>query len=121
MLHSNRLREGYMARGNASGRRVKAADVPIIIGMIARGDRHHDIAAWFGFNQGRIAETQGGIFGPPQTSPGLKLPPKRPPGLKGQKLRDEISSALTRLNAGDSAGGIAKLQDAIKRYDADEV
>jgi hypothetical protein len=48
-----------MARGNTSGRRVKAADVPFIIGMIARGDRHHDIAAWFGLNQGRIAETQG--------------------------------------------------------------
>jgi hypothetical protein len=120
MLDSNRTREDYMARGNASGRRVKAADVPIIIGMIARGDRHHDIAAWFGFNQGRIAETQGGKYGPPQTNPGLRLPPKGPPGLKGQKLRDAANSALSRLNAGDNAGGIAKLQDAIKCYDADE-
>jgi hypothetical protein len=109
-----------MARGNTSGRRVKAADVPFIIGMIARGDRHHDIAAWFGLNQGRIAETQGGKYGPPQTSPGLALPPKGSPGLKGQRLRDAANLVLSRLNAADNAGGIAKLQDAIKRYDADE-
>jgi hypothetical protein len=88
--------------------------------MIARGDRHHDVAAWFGFNQGRIAETQGGKYGPPETSPGLKLPPKGSHGLKGQRLRDAINSVLSCLNAGDNAGGIAKLQDAIKRYDADE-
>ncbi len=109
-----------MARGYASGVSVKAADIQIIIGMIARGDRHHDIAAWFGLNQGRIADTQEGKYGPPQTVPGIKLPPKGPPGLKGRRLRDAIDSALSRLNAGDIAGGIAKLQDAVKRYDADE-
>jgi hypothetical protein len=67
-----------MARRDASGITVKAADIPIIIGMIARGDRHHDIAAWFGLNQGRIADTQDGKYGPPPTGPGLKLPQKGP-------------------------------------------
>ncbi|WP_244598627.1 hypothetical protein [Rhizobium tubonense] len=28
--------------------------------MVARNDRHHDIAAWFGVNQGRIAEVISG-------------------------------------------------------------
>jgi hypothetical protein len=110
-----------MAQGNASGRRVKAADVPIIMGMIGRGDRHHDIAAWFGLNQGRIKDTQDGAYGPAQTSPGTKLPPKGSPGIKGRLLRDEASSVLSRLKAGDVAGAIAKLQEAVGRYDADEV
>jgi hypothetical protein len=114
------MKEGRMARGDASGITVTPADIPIIIGMIARGDRHHDIAAWFGLNQGRIADTQAGKYGPPQTDPGLKLPPKGPPGVKGRELREAINSALSRLSAGDNAGGIAKLQDAIERYDADE-
>jgi len=48
-----------MARAAASGRRLTPADASIIKGMIARGDRHHDIAAWFGVNQGRIAEVNG--------------------------------------------------------------
>ena len=109
-----------MARGDASGISVKTADIPTIIGMIARGDRHLDIAAWFGLNQGRIADAQDGKYGPPQTVPGLKLPPKGPPGPKGRELREAINSALARFTTGDNAGGIAKLQDAIERYDADE-
>ena len=31
-------------------------DVSIIKGMLLRGDRQHDIAAWYGVNGGRIAE-----------------------------------------------------------------
>ena len=34
-----------MSRGKASGYILKRADAPIIMGMIARGDRDHDIAA----------------------------------------------------------------------------
>ncbi len=109
-----------MSRGDASGITVLPADVPVIIGMIARGDRHHDIAAWFGLNQGRIKDVQDGKYGPPQTVPGLTLPPKGPPGVKGQRLRDATVSALTRLNAGDIAGGIAALHKAIGVYNADE-
>ena len=100
-----------MARGDASGNVVNAADVPIIIGMIAHGDRQQDIAAWFGLNQARIPETQGGKFGPPQTVPSVKLPPKGPPGPKGRELREAINSALARFTAGDNAGGIAKGRD----------
>ena len=35
---------------------VKAANIATIIGMINRGDRHHDIAAWFGLVVGRLAK-----------------------------------------------------------------
>jgi hypothetical protein len=120
VLHSNRMREGYMTRGDASGITVTPDDVPIIIGMIARGDRHHDIAAWFGLNQGRIADAQAGKYGPPETTPGVKLPPKGPPGIKGRLLREEADLVLSRLNAGDVAGATAKFQEAISHYDADE-
>lgn len=83
-----------MSRADASGLRVAAADIPIIIGMVNRGDRRHDIAAWFGLNQGRIKNTQDGKYGPPHTTPGLALPPKGPPGIKGRRLREEIDKLL---------------------------
>jgi len=109
-----------MARGYASGISVKTADIPIIMGMISRGDRHHDIAAWFGLNQGRIADTQKGKYGPPQTSSGVKLPPRGAPGPKGQRLREALNVAIARFTSGDNTGGLAKLNEAIGHYDADE-
>lgn len=45
-----------MARAESSGVHLSAADAALIKGMLARGDRQHDIAAWFGVNGGRIAE-----------------------------------------------------------------
>lgn len=36
------------------------ADAAIVRGMLARGDRQHDVAAWFGVNGGRIAEIANG-------------------------------------------------------------
>jgi hypothetical protein len=50
-----------MARAEPSGITLTAADAAIIKGMLARGDRQHDIAAWFGVNPGRIAEIATGI------------------------------------------------------------
>ena len=43
-------------RAAPSGRRLNEARAALVKGMARRGDRHHDIAAWFGVNQGRIAE-----------------------------------------------------------------
>jgi hypothetical protein len=109
-----------MTRGDKSGITVHPADVPIIMGMIARGDRHHDIAAWFGLNQGRIADTQEGKYGPPETKAGIPLPPKGPPGIKGRELRAAATSVLGKLKAGDIAGAVARLEKAIAHYDANE-
>ena len=47
-------------RAQNSGIRLTAADAAIIKGMLARGDRQHDIAAWFGVNGGRIGEISTG-------------------------------------------------------------
>jgi hypothetical protein len=49
-----------MGRAQPSGITPNAADAAFIKGMLARGDRQHDIAAWFGVNPGRIAEIATG-------------------------------------------------------------
>jgi hypothetical protein len=41
-------------RAEPSGIALNGADAAIIKGMLARGDRQHDIAAWFGVNAGRV-------------------------------------------------------------------
>ena len=39
---------------------IDAPDAAVVKGMLSRGDRQHDIAAWFGVNGGRIAEIHSG-------------------------------------------------------------
>lgn len=43
-------------RAAPSGMTLNQRDAAIVKGMLARGDRQHDIAAWFGVNGGRVAE-----------------------------------------------------------------
>ena len=107
-----------MARGKASGYSLKMRDVPIIMGMVARGDRDHDIAAWFGVNQGRIAEAKDGKFGMAAAAPAKDLPPKGPPGIKGRHLREAVEKALGALEAGSDPTAILKA--ARREYDKDE-
>lgn len=109
-----------MAAGK-SGLSLGKADIPLVLGMVARGDRKHDIAAWFGVNQGRIAEAEDGKYGAPPATPGEQLPPKGPPGLKGRRLRAAVQEALGRLGSGDVAGAKAALEAGEKEYDADEI
>ena len=47
-------------RAKPSGRILTEENVKIIKGMLQRGDRQHDIAAWFGVNGGRVAEVASG-------------------------------------------------------------
>lgn len=113
-----------MAKGKISGYRLTAADASVVKGMIARKDRDHDIAAWFGVNQGRIAEVKDGTkFGSVLISSG-PLPPKGPPGVKGRRLRASTGEILEILATKGSAGvpdAVEKLKLAIKRYDEAEI
>lgn len=43
-------------RAAPSGVTLNQRDAAVVKGMLARGDRQHDIAAWFGVNGGRVAE-----------------------------------------------------------------
>lgn len=71
-----------MTRAAISGRRLSLEDASLVKGMIARGDRHHDIAAWFGVNQGRIAEVNDGHLHPTApTASADQLPPPEPYSL----------------------------------------
>lgn len=66
-------------RAEPSGLALTAQDAALIRGMIARGDRHHDIAAFFGVNQGRIAEVREATrFSGVPSAEADELPPKGP-------------------------------------------
>ena len=47
-------------RARSSGIRLTKSDAAVVKGMLRRGDRQHDIAAWFGVNGGRIGEIATG-------------------------------------------------------------
>lgn len=47
-------------RAEPSGIILTQEDAAIAKGMLSRGDRQHDVAAWFGVNGGRIAEIATG-------------------------------------------------------------
>ena len=78
-------------RAEPSGLKLTASDAALIRGMVRRGDRHHDIAAFFGVNQGRVAEIKDGT-----RFPGIpaadeeELPPQGPymtPKVAGMENR----------------------------------
>jgi hypothetical protein len=86
--------------------------------MVARGDKDHDIAAWFGVNQGRIAEVKAGEYGVEAQK--TDLPPRGSPGPKGQRVRAAIDRAIEKLDAGDLDGAKGTLKEAADRYDKNE-
>ncbi len=66
-------------RAEPSGLVLNEWDAALIRGMLNRGDRHHDIAAFFGVNQGRVAEIKTGSRLPGvQAADAGDLPPKGP-------------------------------------------
>jgi hypothetical protein len=103
-----------------SGYRLEPDDIPIVRGMILRNDRRHDIAAWFGVNQGRIPGAENGDYGNVDPAPAEELPPSGPPGIKGRRLRDAIEEYQRLMAKGDAAGATAALVAGAKAYDTDE-
>ena len=82
---------GYRAK--ASGIVLTADDAAIAKGMLIRGDRQHDIAAWFGVNPGRIAEIATGFrFTPVEPIQAEELP--RPGPYPAGKAAVAAISAL---------------------------
>jgi hypothetical protein len=107
-------------RARASGLSLTNHDAAIVEAMIARGDRDHDIAGWFGVNGGRIAGVKSGEHGPLSPADPKDMPPAGSPGPKARKLRFAVQVALDALTA-DGAGAvpaiIERLQKAIERFD----
>ncbi len=66
-------------RALPSGIVLTKGDAKIVKGMLLRGDRQHDIAAWFGVNGGRIGEIASGqTFRNLEPAPQQFLPPPGP-------------------------------------------
>jgi hypothetical protein len=95
-------------------------DAKIAIGMLARGDNQHDVAAWFGENQARIVEASQGKFGTTEAAPASELPPKGAPGIKGRRLRAFVDKAVAALEAGDANAALGHLRAGMDRYDKHE-
>jgi hypothetical protein len=109
-----------MSRGKASGYTLTKADAAIVLAMQARGDRDHDIAAWFGVNQGRVAEVKDGKFGSVALADPNSLPPTGASGVKGKRLRAVVEHALTLLKSEDIAAATSALESGVARYDKNE-
>jgi hypothetical protein len=68
-----------MLKAKSSGIRLDKDDAAIVKGMLARGDRQHDVAAWFGVNGGRIGEiSTGAKFADVKPADPSALPPPGP-------------------------------------------
>jgi hypothetical protein len=98
--------EGVMRyRAPASGIALSEEDAAIVKGMLARGDRQHDIAAWFGVNGGRIAEIATGLkFRSVAAATPEQLPEPGPylSGREAAQLRDALAKARRALDAAES-------------------
>jgi hypothetical protein len=95
-------------RAKASGVVLDETDAAIVKGMIARGDRQHDIAAWFGVNSGRIAEIACGTKFRSVTAAELEaLPPPGPyqSGRESAVMRDALAKAKAALERAEALLG----------------
>jgi hypothetical protein len=96
-------------RALPSGNNLTTQDAAVIKAMLARGDRQHDIAAWFGVNGGRIAEiSTGQRFSWVKAADGT-LPPPGP--YMNARQAAEAQAALVEVRAALAAAerAIAKL------------
>jgi hypothetical protein len=85
--------------------------------MAARGDKHHDIAAYFGENQARVAEVLSGeMFGTLSAASSDELPPKGAPGVKGKRLVAHVEKALAALAKGNTEDAVSTLKAGLDRW-----
>lgn len=97
-------------RANPSGIHLNENDAAVVKGMIARGDRQHDIAAWFGVNGGRIAEiATGRKFRGVMPEQFANLPPPGP-----YPAGREVAIVLQALTHAKEA--ILSAEVAVRRY-----
>ncbi|WP_105435674.1 hypothetical protein [Neorhizobium tomejilense] len=99
---------------------LSSNDAKIIIGMVARGDDQHHVAAWFGENQGRVADALAGKYGTTEAAGKDQLPPSGAPGMKGRRLRSKVTKAIEALEAGDSRAALSLLKEGIANFNKNE-
>lgn len=85
-------------RAQPSGITLTSKDASIVKAMLARGDRQHDIAAWFGVNGGRIGEiATGARYGWAEPASEAELPPRGP--YPAGRVAIEAMAALAAAKA----------------------
>jgi hypothetical protein len=97
-----------MARAEPAGIQLTAKDAGVIKGMIKRGDRLQDIAAWFGVNQARISEIKDRKkFGSVEATV-EGLPPAGPYGSASGRTTAKVIKALE-----DTAAALDLAKEAV--------
>jgi hypothetical protein len=89
-------------RAEPSGISLTDSEASIAKGMIVRGDRQHDIAAWFGVNGGRIGDISTGRKFASVTAASMdKLPPPGPylTGRDAHAAMIALEAAAETINA----------------------
>jgi len=102
-------------RAENSGHSLSRADAAIVKGMLLRGDRQHDIAAWFGVNGGRIGEIScGKKFSSVPAAPADQLPSSGPymNGQASHTVLDALHKAKEMITAGDLGAAVQVLDEA---------
>lgn len=92
-------------RAEPSGITLNQDDASLVKGMLARGDRQHDIASWFGVNGGRIGEIASGArFKAVDTAPPSKLPPPGPylTGRESSVIKHALTIAREALDRAEA-------------------
>lgn len=87
-------------RAGPSGIVLNTEDAAVAKGMLIRGDRQHDVAAWFGVNGGRVAEIAiGSRFANVDAASEDELPPPGPypTGRVALAALNALSSAKVAL------------------------
>ncbi|MBU1175851.1 MAG: hypothetical protein KKH72_10665 [Alphaproteobacteria bacterium] len=95
-------------------------DAAIILGMVKRGDKKHDVASWFGENPARVQEVIAGEYGTLVPASADQLPPKGAPGPKGRRLKAAAVKSLAELESGNVNGAIGRLKEAIAQFEKHE-
>jgi hypothetical protein len=98
-------------RAAPSGVTLGDDDAALVKGMLERGDRQHDIAAWFGVNGGRIGEIAAGRrFRAVAPAARSELPPPGP-YPSGRQAAAFIQALTLAREALDQAEAFIKRRD----------
>lgn len=100
-----------------SGHSLTYSDTRFVKGMLLRGDRQHDIAAYFGVNGGRVAEIASGDNKYPSAKPmgEGKLPPAGPYLTKYalDSVVDALSEAVEAIELAEAEEDVADIKAAL--------
>jgi hypothetical protein len=106
-----------MAKAPASGITLGYRETCVAKGMLARGDRQHDIASYFGVNPARISEIASGDNAYPnaEPTPEADIPPPGPYLTKFavQSVIDTLNEAIEALDLAEQENELADVKAAI--------